>query len=387
MSVQVGKVKGIPVRLHFTLIIAILLISFTLASDFMPYYFPHLSSAEYWAIGVAGAFIMFASVLVHEVAHSVLAERYGVKVREIVLFVFGGVSDISAELKDYRKEIKMAAAGPLTSFALAGVSGLLYIALSSGSVASAATEIAVPILFYTAFLNTMLGAFNMIPAFPSDGGRILRSALVRRSKDYNQATRSAAKIGVGISYAFMAIGFLILISGDFISGIWLLLLGWFLRSGAESYLAQIRLVSILSKMRLEDIMNTNVIAVEAGLTVNELLRDYFGKYMKSSFPVVDKGRQLMGLVTLTRLLEVPENRRDIITARDAMIPKVELIIMDRNVTAEHALEEMAANRLGKVMVCDSDGRLVGIVSKTDVLNVESEGQKVIPPTGPSSYAS
>jgi Zn-dependent protease/predicted transcriptional regulator len=379
MSVQVGKVKDIPIRIHFTLIIAVLLISFTLASDFMPYYFPNLSTDKYWAIGIAGAFIMFFSVLVHEIAHSILAQRYGIKVREIVLFVFGGVSDISVEPKDYRKEIKMAAAGPLTSFILAGVSGSLFFILSSDYVPLMypAKDTLLPILFYTAIVNTGLGAFNLIPAFPSDGGRILRSLLIKRNKDYNQATRSAAKVGIWISYVFVAAGFFILFTGDLIGGIWLLLLAWFLRNGAEGYLEQIRLTSVLSKVHLSDIMTTDIITVSQDMTANELLNGHFQRYMKSSFPVVDNTQHLIGLVTLTRVLALPENRRDILTAQDVMIPKSELIIMDAEMTADKAMEQMTTRKVGKVMVCDADGKLAGIVSKTDILNVETERGDVI----------
>jgi Zn-dependent protease len=378
MSVQIAKIKGIPIRLHFTLVISIALISFTLASDFMPFYFPGLNTAEYWAIGIVGAIVMFSSVLVHEIAHSILAQRYGVKVREIVLFVFGGVSDISEELKDYRKELKMAAAGPATSFILAGIFGLARWLLSVlvtavPSTASEVTKLSIPILYYAALLNTILGAFNLIPAFPSDGGRILRSMLVRKKKDYNEATKSAANIGKGISYAFMAAGFVILFSGDLIGGIWIMLLGWILKSGAESYLAQIQLTSILSRIHLNDIMNPNVISVRPELNGEEMLREYFDKYMKSAFPVVDETNRLLGLVTLAGLLAVPKNNLGRVKAGEIMIDKDELIVMGANMTAENALMQMISRRSGKVFICSElSGELLGMVSKTDILNVEAE---------------
>lgn len=378
MSLQIAKVKEIPIRLHFTLVIAIALISFTLAIDFMPFFFPGLNSTEYWTIGIIGAIILFSSVLTHEIAHSILAQRYRIKVREIVLFVFGGVSDISEEPKDYKKELKMAAAGPATSFILAGIFGLAWWLVSSIPFGEPSVKnFVIPILYYGAFLNTILGAFNLIPAFPSDGGRILRSALVRHKKDYNEATKLAANIGIAISYAFMAFGFITLLSGEIIGGIWILLLGWFLRSGAESYLAQIQLTSILSRTYLHDIMNTNIISVRPDLTADELLRDYFSKYMKSAFPVVDERSRLLGLVTLARLLAVPETNLSKVKAEEVMIHRSDLVVMNAGMTAESALMQMTQKHLGKVFVCEEEtDELVGVVSKTDILNVEAERQEI-----------
>jgi Zn-dependent protease/predicted transcriptional regulator len=376
LSVQITKVKGIPIRLHFTLVIAIALISFTLASGFLPFYFPGRSTAEYWAMGIVGVVIMFISVFIHEVAHSILAERYGVKVREIMLFVFGGVSDITEELKDYRKDFKMAAAGPITSFALAGLFGLAWWLISTISPVGIAARIIIPILYYSALLNMTLGAFNLIPAFPSDGGRILRSILMSRKKDYNEATKTAANIGIGISYVFMGIGFILMFSGDLFGGMWIMLIGWFLKSGADSYVAQTKLTSILSKVYMRDIMNSNIISVSPYLTGEELIRNYFNKYMKSAFPVVDERNRLLGLVTLARLLSVPEDNLIKIKAENIMMQPEELIIVGANTTAENALMRMTGKRLGKVFICDKSGELVGMVTKTDILNVEMERQEI-----------
>ena len=141
----------------------------------------------------------------------------------------------------------------------------------------------------------MLGGFNLIPAFPLDGGRILRAGLVAWKKDYDSATRIAARVGIAISYGFMGVGFLIMISGSFISGIWILLIGWFLNSGAQSYLSQHELTSVLGGVRLKDIMNTRVIAVRSDVKIDKLLKEYFAIYMKSSFPVIDYDGRMLGI--------------------------------------------------------------------------------------------
>ena len=378
MSLQIGKIDGIPIRLHFTLLLAVLLISWSLATGFMPAYLPGLSLAAYWTMGAIGAFVLFFSVLVHELAHSKLAMRYGIKIRRIVLFLFGGVSDISEELTDYRKEAKMALAGPLTSFAIAGCFGLALFVFGIAGYESVSPwgKMLQGVLFYGAVINAMLGAFNLIPAFPSDGGRILRAALVRQKKDYVKATLAASKVGVAISCGFIALGLLAMLGGSFLDGIWILLIGWFLMSGAQSYASQTQLSSTLSSMRLGEIMNTNVIAVKESTTVDELLVRYFQTFLKSAFPVIDEAGRLLGMVTLRRAMDVAEYNRPSTTAGDIMLPREDLVIAGPEVNAEVALAQMTKSKVGKILVVNQAGILVGLVSKTDILGVEMERQEI-----------
>ncbi|MBD0299626.1 MAG: site-2 protease family protein, partial [Nitrososphaera sp.] len=318
MSFQIARVRGIPVRLHFTLIIVFFLIAWTLSSSFMPQYFPNLTTVQYWIMGATGAIILFISVFLHELMHSVMALRYGIKVRQIILFIFGGVSEIPEETRDFRKEFKIAIAGPAASFAIAGALALSWWLASqiapAGQELLATKQVVEGILLYGAIINTMLGGFNLIPAFPLDGGRILRAGLVGWKKDYDTATRTAARVGIAISYGFMAVGFLTMITGSFISGIWILLIGWFLNSGAQSYLSQHELTSVLAGVLIKDIMNTKVIAVRKDIKIDVMLKEYFAIYMKSSFPVIDYDGRMLGMVTLKRVQEVPEDKRQELTA-------------------------------------------------------------------------
>jgi Zn-dependent protease/predicted transcriptional regulator len=376
LSFQIARVRGIPVRLHFTLVIAFLLIAWTLAVGLMPEYAPGLTDAQYWAMGAAGAAALFFSVFLHELMHSIVATGYGIRVRQITLFIFGGVSEITEETRDFRKEFKIAIAGPAASFAIsAGLAALWWLVSLLDAGAGPLALAAEGVLFYGAVINALLGGFNLIPAFPLDGGRILRSALIRQKKSYDDATRIAARVGIAISYGFMAIGFLAMISGAFVSGIWILLIGWFLNSGAQSYLAEHELLLLLSGVRLRDIMNTRVIAVKEDDTADQLLRDYFGAYMKSAFPVVDGGGRLVGMVTLKKAAEVPDEKRLQARAADVMIPASDLVVMAPDRRADEALQQMARTRIGKVFVCDDGGVLLGLVSKTDILNVASERQE------------
>ena len=409
MSLQITKVKGIPIRLHFTLIVVFFLITWTLSVSLMPEIHPGLTRLQYWIIGILGAITSFTSILLHELAHSIVASRFGLKVRQIILFIFGGVSDIEEgdSSRDFHKEFKIAIVGPITSFVIAAVLGIswwILISVDQGITSSSPTAItaiantsnnativiAEAILQYGAIINTMLGGFNLVPAFPLDGGRILRSALLRWKKDYDQSTKIAVRIGTAISYIFMAVGFTMMLTGSFISGIWLLFIGWFLKRGAQSYFEQHQISTTLSGVHLRDIMNTRFVSVKPDITVNELLNNYFNVYRKSEFPVVAEEKnydtvyyKLLGAVTAKLALKVPEYIRDRIKVQEIMDPKDEIIVMKSNRLGDDALRRMFRENKSRVFVCEEEDKveeergtnqqrgqkLVGIISKIDILDV------------------
>jgi Zn-dependent protease/CBS domain-containing protein len=395
MSLQVARIKGIPIRLHFTLIVVFFLIMWTLAASFMPQHYPPnlLTTTEYWIMGAIGAAVLFISVLLHELAHSIVAIRYGLKVRQIILFIFGGVSDIEEEkeetTKDFRKEFKIAIVGPLTSFVIAAIFSVIWWSLPQvNTLVSVGVHLNIllmadGILFYGSLANLLLGLFNLIPAFPLDGGRVLRAALVKWKRDYEQATKIAVKVGIWISYGFMGFGFLSMVGGSFTGGIWLVLIGWFLNNGAQSYLNQTEISSALSKVRLKDIMNTNIISVREGTKVDKVLANYFSPYMKSALPVLnrrvdgDNDSFLVGMVTLKQAMDVPEYKRQGINVEEIMIPKDSLIVMEPNREADEALMQMTRRHMGKVFICEENGRFLGLISKTDIMNVVHERQEYI----------
>lgn len=450
MSLQVAKVKGIPIKLHFTLAIVFALIAWTLAVNYMPLFYPDLPQSAYWTMGILGAIILFISVLLHELSHSMVAKRYGYKVRQIILFVFGGVSDIRDEPKEeYRKEFTIAIVGPLSSFALAGLFAAVWFVLvqvgttttisqtdtsffalpqqqqqeqdqatSSSPPTSTSDEqviwsIAQGIMRYGIIVNILLGGFNLLPAFPLDGGRVLRAGLMRWRGNYHDATKTAVKVGVGISYGLMAFGFLTIFAGSFIGGIWLILIAWFLQSGAQSYLQQHEITAALSSVRLYQIMNTQFIAVTAGINIKEVLEDYFNIYRKSELPVVEKevddievdnignkNYYLLGSITAKDAMNVSEENRESVKVEEVMIEKKNLVIMSPDKTADVALNTIMEEKKSRIYVCENPSvgksstkrtekmqqqmmmtpsysaaksdRLVGIVSKTDILNVAKE---------------
>jgi len=411
----------------------------------MPLFYPGLPQSAYWAMGILGAIILLVSVLLHELSHSIIAERYGFKVHQIILFVFGGVSDIRDEPKeDYKKEFMIAIVGPISSFALAGLFAAVWFVLvqvganttttsqmntplfalpqpqqqeqgPASSLSPSATSdgqvigsIAQGIMRYGVIVNILLGGFNLLPAFPLDGGRVLRAGLTRWRGNYHDATKIAVKVGVGISYGLMALGFLTIITGSFTGGIWLILIAWFLQSGAQSYLQQQEITSALSGVRLYQIMNTQFIAVSPSMSIKEVLEDYFNIHRKSELPVVEKEEvddtgnnkyYLVGSITAKDAMSVSDNNRESVKVEEIMIQKKNLVIMSPDRTADIALNTILEENKSRIYVCENPSvrkgiskrtekmqqqmmtmtysmvksdRLVGIVSKTDILNVAKE---------------
>jgi Zn-dependent protease len=443
VSLQVAKVKGIPIKLHFTLAIVFGLIAWTLAVNYMPLFYPGLPQSAYWTMGILGAIVLFISVLLHELSHSIVAKRYGYKVRQIVLFVFGGVSDIRDEPKEeYKKEFTIAIVGPISSFVLAGVFAAVWFVLVQTGITGigqtdaslfalppppqqqeqaqrllpymisdeeVALTIAQGVMRYGIIVNILLGGFNLLPAFPLDGGRVLRAGLMRWRGNYHEATKTAVRIGTGISYGLMAFGFLTIFTGSFTGGIWLILIAWFLQSGAQSYLQQHEITSALSGVRLYQIMNTQFIAVTPNTNIKEVLEDYFNIHRKSELPVVEKEVDntagtnynyyyLLGSITAKDAMSLSEKNREGVKVEEVMIDKKNLVIMSPDKTADIALNTIMEENKSRIYVCENPSvgksstkrtekiqqqmmmtystvksdRLVGIVSKTDILNVAKE---------------
>jgi Zn-dependent protease len=382
-------------------------------------------------MGIAGAIVLFMSVLLHELAHSLLSLKYGIRVRQIILFIFGGISDIKEETKDYKKEFKIAAIGPITSFGLAFVFAMVWLLLILVGGQSAMPVVqttiqdgmetntedtgtlqgeeettnqfqAIPIIsgimIYASIINALLGLFNLIPAFPLDGGRMLRAGLIKWKKSYTEATRIAVRVGVGISFGLMAFGFITILTGSTLGGFWFIIIGWFIQSGAQTYLQQHELSAALVGVRLKEIMNTKFISVRQHQTVAEALRDYFNIYRKSEFPVLDAEGHLVGAITSHQAMGISENDSEKVTVEKIMIPKKELVIMNASSRADEALKRIYQKNKNRVFVFDDDDydimreqdntpqyserlavsakiKLLGIISKSDLLNIASEREE------------
>jgi len=360
LSVTLGRIMGIPIRIHYTLWFVFVLIAWTVASVVMPQEYPGLSEFTYLTIGIVSAIILFVSILIHELSHSYVAKKNGLPIARITLFFFGGVSEMSEEPHDASLEVRMAAAGPLMSYLIAGVlGGLWYLGtLTRAPVAVTAT------LSYAALINGVLGTFNLIPAFPLDGGRVFRGSVWKHSKNLVKATRIATRVSEILSLLMMFAGVVLIFTGNFVNGLWVIILGFFIRSGAETSMRQTLVNEVLTGVKVSDIMTGNVLTVPPDITVQQLISDYFLIYHHGGYPVVKNGG-ILGVITLQGVRSVPKDKLAETKVQEVMIPSERGVVVDPSTGALDAMNKMASNNVGGIIVADQ-GRLLGIVTREDL---------------------
>jgi Zn-dependent protease len=360
--IELFRLFGIPVRLDTTWFIVAALVVWSLAAGVFPHLHPGLRPGVYWAMAIAGAFGLFASIVVHEFFHALVARRQRIPMRGITLFVFGGVAEMGAEPASGPAELRMAAAGPLASIALA----LAGFALAR-AVRGAWPGPVVDVIGYLALLNAVLAGFNLLPAFPLDGGRILRAALWRWKGDLTWATRIASRAGSGFSIAFIAAGAVAVLFGNLVSGMWWILIGLFLRRASAASYQQALLRQALAGEPIRRFMTPNPVTVPAATTVAELVDGYLYRYHHSLFPVVDDGR-LVGCVTARQVKEVPREEWARRTVGSLGTPCGPDNAIRSDTDALDAIAVMRRTGQPRLMVVD-DGRLVGVVTLKDLLGL------------------
>ena len=364
---KIGSVMGIPIRLHFSWFIIFGLITWSLSSYYFPEAAPDLPLISYWFKGALAAVLLFASVAFHELAHSYVAQRYRMTIVNITLFIFGGVAQMKGDPPHPRAEFRIALAGPLSSFFLALVFFLL--SLSTGSTTQA-------LFSYLARLNLILGAFNLIPGFPMDGGRLLRSFLWARKKDYFSATRTASGVGKKIGLFFIVFGLLSFFTG-FPGGLWLLLIGWFVYSAAQSSYQQATLQEVLSGVKVKDVMvkAEDMVILSPAMTIEEAVNEYFLRYGYGGFPVMDNGK-FLGIVTLKEIKNVPRDRWGGIPLADIAVPhdqRRELFPQD---DIMRALQLMIQEDEGRIVVT-KNGEIAGLVTRNKIARYLQVRREVI----------
>jgi len=363
VSVNIGRILGIPIRIHWTLWLVFLLIAWSLAVGYLPATYPQLSASMDWIVGAVSALLLFVSVLLHELSHSYIAKKNGLPIARITLFFFGGVSEMTEEPQDAALEVRMAAAGPLTSFAIAGVLGALwYVGGYTGFPVAV-----MAVLRYNAFINVALGAFNLIPAFPLDGGRVLRGGLWQSSKNLLKATRKATRVSeiLSLLMIFAGLSLIVLNPDNIVNGIWIIFLGWFIRSGAETSLRQTQMTEALHGVSVGDIMTRNLLTVAPNLTVQQLVNDYFLVHPHGGYPVVQNDK-LQGVVTMGSVRSIPREKREFETVAQAMVPYERIVTINSTASAAYAMHKMAKNQIGRLVVTEGD-RILGIVTRGDLM--------------------
>jgi Zn-dependent protease/CBS domain-containing protein len=360
-SFHLGRIAGIRVGVHWSVLVIFALIAWGLAVGRFPAAYPQYGTGAYVAAALLTALVFFASLLAHEISHALLARRHGLGVQDITLWLFGGVARVSGEARTPVAELRIAGVGPLVSLLLGGV----FLGVAGLLRASGYDGLALSAFAWLGAINIALAVFNVIPAAPLDGGRLLRSLIWWRTGDRLKATRWSSRAGQLFGGGLVVVGLLVFFSQDGFGGLWLALIGWFLVGAATAENRQATVRSQLGELAIRDIMTPNPVTVPASMTVEELLSSEAIRHRYSSFPLTDNGSGPIGLVTFSQVRRVPPEQRASTRLRDIACP------LDQ--VAQARPEEPAADLLPRLSECAegralviSNGTLVGIVTPSDV---------------------
>ena len=367
-SIPIGRIFGISIDLDYSWFLVIGLLTWIFAVSYYPAEFHGWSSGEYWLLGIITAIMLFVSVLIHELGHSVVARHFGLSVPRITLFIFGGVSEIASEPSDAGTEFWVAIAGPLTSFALAALFWELEPVLAGSAPL-------VGLCKYLAFINLVLGIFNLIPGFPLDGGRVLRAAVWRATGRFQRATTIAATTGRFCGFVLIFLGVWQALAGAFLNGLWIAFIGWFLESAAGSQLQLAVLKNLLGEHKVLDAMKRDFPVVPGDTTLQELVDKYVLTQGTQNFVVDGAGSGSgpgsgtsagVGMLTLKEIRVVPRSTWATTTAAEAMTPLQKLDVTRSDAKLWSVLEKMGHDGVTELPVTDGN-RIVGILSREDIV--------------------
>ena len=357
-TVHVLTVFGIPINVNASWVLIYALVTWTLAVGYFPRQLPGLEPVAYWASGLLAAVLLFVSVLLHELSHSLVAVRHGLAVSGITLHLLGGVSQLEDEPPDPRTELLIAAAGPLASFAIALALWLVRLTVDVAWVGAIVT--------YLIFVNTAVGVFNLIPGFPLDGGRVLRAAIWWRTGSFARATAIASRIGSLVAIGFVVLGVLQTVTGSFLSGVWLVLIGLFLRQAAAASQSQVTLRAALGELPVAEVMTREVVTAPWSASIADLVQQFWNHHV-TSFPVVDGG-VVRGIATVHGVGRIPPEQWERTSLQHVMRPLADKLTIAPTATALEALAKATANGVGRLAVMDG-ARLVGYLSLKDLAHV------------------
>lgn len=357
-SIPLFKIGGIPVEINYSWILIFVLVAANLAVGWFPTHQPGRSLPFYYGMGALSALLLFLCVLAHELSHSIVAKKGGMQVRGIVLHVFGGVSLINEDRYRPGLEFRVAIAGPLLSILLGVLFWFLRIYLfpQEGTTAHS-------LVTYLYIINFVLAIFNLLPGFPLDGGRVLRSLLALWKKDLVAATRIATRVGIGLAFLLMAWGAVAVLRGNF-GGLWTILIGIFLKDAAEMSYKQVQMQNVFRGERIEDIMQKSPVVIPPNITIQQLIDDYFWRYHHGSFPVGND--KALGIISFTDVKKIPPERRSEIQVQEIMKPISSELRALANETILNAFQKATTNGVGRLIVVDSNDRILGYLSLRDI---------------------
>ena len=362
-QIELIRIFNIPIKLDLSWFIIVAFISWTLALGYFPHKYPDLDKSIYWIMGISSALLLFVSVLLHELSHSIVAKKNNIPIKGITLFIFGGVAEMTEEPTTAKSEIKMASAGPVCSGALA----LLFLVISNFLTSFLPVIPLIGILKYCVFINLALMIFNLLPGFPLDGGRILRAVIWNYTGDIRKATHTTSRIGSFMGVFLIIFGFFNIFTGNFIGGLWFAFIGIFLKGAAESGYQQLVAGKLLHGIKISEIMTRDLVTIEDSTTLDKLVDDYFLKHRYNSYPVVSN-EMLVGIVSIHDVKQVPREDWDKVDVRKILDSKIISLCISPDDDATSAMSKMIRKGLGRIPVLDN-GKLVGIVSHRDILQI------------------
>ena len=362
-GIPIGKAFGISLRLHYSWFFIFALVTWLLAAVYFPQYYTWSLSVRI-AAGLITSVLFFGSVLVHELMHSIVSQRQGIPVQSITLFLFGGVSQITSEPKQPKDEFRMAIVGPLSSLVIGGIFFGIYFGWRN--VDTLAVQFITAIAYWLGYINLALGVFNLIPGFPLDGGRVLRSLLWWRSGNLKSATRIASNIGRAVGFIFIFVGIWFIFTGNWINGIWLALIGWFLESAAVGSYQQLLIQDMLKGHVASEVMSRDCVVIPPDTTIDQLVHGNILTSGRRCFPVVSDS-QIMGMMTLHNVNAVPREQWSTETVKEAMTPfdKLKWVRPDEELSS--VLRILTEDNINQVPVVQ-DNQIVGMISRENLLN-------------------
>jgi len=360
-SFRLGRIFGIEVGLNWSWLVVFALIVWTLATGVFPSQNPGLSDGTYVAMGIVAAVLFFASILLHELGHAVQARREGMEIDGITLWLFGGVAKFRGMFPSAGAEFRIAIAGPLVTLVL----GVLFVLVAVLTSMSAEVD---AVAAWLGYINLFLLVFNLIPALPLDGGRVLRSALWKAKGDFAWATRRAADVGRGFGYLMIAAGVFLTIFESAFSGIWLAFLGWFLLTAAGAEAQSVAARQALEGLRVRDLMVTDPVVAYADETIGRFVDDSAGFARHTTYPVLDDGR-VVGLLPVRRVMQTPRAEWDERRVRDVMLPRSDVPVVPPDRAVADVLPELVESDVRRAVVLDDDQHFAGFLSISDVARV------------------
>jgi Zn-dependent protease len=358
-AISLGRILGIPIGLDYSWFLIFALVTWMLAVSYYPSEFGNWPAAQYWVVGAATAIMLFVSVLLHELGHSVVAMRYKIPVRSITLFIFGGVAQIGAEPPSASAEFWIALAGPVVSFALAILFGLLQPIFVAVAPLLALAQ-------YLAYINGTLAVFNLIPGFPLDGGRVFRAIVWGVTHNLRRATIIAANVGRVIAYLFILVGVWQMLNGNFGTGLWIAFIGWFLENAASAQVQQQTVHDLLADHRVTEVMSRDYATIPENATLQNLVDDHILGAGRRCL-LVTQDDKTVGMLTVHNVKEVPRTAWPTTTAAQTMIPMAQVKRVEPGEELWAALEEMDRDGVNQLPVM-VDGQCLGMLSREDVIS-------------------